>query len=96
MMLRMIAKFSVKKGNFFWTEVNPCVKEAEYAVRGVVPTLANTMQSNIKKGLESTNYLIKNTPSMRSPSATLATPKNSTKNLSLSSEKSYPACSIRI
>jgi hypothetical protein len=51
MILRTIAKFSVKKGNFFWTEINPCVKEAEYAVRGVVPTLANTMQNNIKKGL---------------------------------------------
>jgi hypothetical protein len=54
MLLRVMANFSVKRSNFFWTEINPCVKEAEYAVRGVVPTLANTMQNNLKKGLEST------------------------------------------
>lgn len=51
MLLRTLTKFSTKKSNFFWTEINPCVKEAEYAVRGVVPTLANNMQTNIKKGL---------------------------------------------
>jgi hypothetical protein len=54
MLLRSLANFSIKKSNFFWTEVNPCVKAAEYAVRGVVPTLANAMQTNIKKGTEST------------------------------------------
>jgi len=37
-------KFATKKNNFFWTEINPCVREAEYAVRGIVPTLANQMQ----------------------------------------------------
>lgn len=45
MLQRCIVGFATKKSNFFWTEVNPCVKEAEYAVRGVVPTLANTMQT---------------------------------------------------
>lgn len=36
--------FSTKKSGFFWTDINPCVREAEYAVRGIVPTLANSMQ----------------------------------------------------
>jgi hypothetical protein len=51
MLLRVVAKFSTKRSNFFWTEINPCVKEAEYAVRGVVPTLANVMNTNIKNGI---------------------------------------------
>jgi hypothetical protein len=58
MLQRCIARFSIKKSNFFWTEVNPCVKEAEYAVRGVVPTLANTMQTELKKGTTSNSPLI--------------------------------------
>ena len=58
MFQRCIARFSTKKSNFFWTEVNPCVKEAEYAVRGVVPTLANTMQTELKKGTTSNPRLI--------------------------------------
>lgn len=53
MFMRTLANFSIKKTNFFWTEVNPHVKEAEYAVRGVVPTMATAMQTNIKKGTES-------------------------------------------
>lgn len=58
MLQRWIARFSTKKTNYFWTEVNPCVKEAEYAVRGVVPTLANTMQTELKKGTTSIPPLI--------------------------------------
>jgi hypothetical protein len=58
MLQRWLARFSTKKSNFFWSEVNPCVKEAEYAVRGVVPTLANTMQTEIKKGSTSTTSFI--------------------------------------
>jgi hypothetical protein len=30
-----------KKANFFFKEINEKVLKAEYAVRGVVPTLAN-------------------------------------------------------
>jgi hypothetical protein len=53
-MLRKLSNsFSSKKSNFFWTEINPCIKKAEYAVRGVVPTLANTMQTEIKNGSRS-------------------------------------------
>lgn len=52
MLLKLMNKFSKQKG-FFWTEINPCVKESEYAVRGVVPTLANIMQTEIKKGEKS-------------------------------------------
>jgi hypothetical protein len=43
-MRRFIMNFSTKKSGFFWTDINPCVREAEYAVRGIVPTLANAMQ----------------------------------------------------
>jgi hypothetical protein len=42
--------FCAKKGNYFWTEINPNVKEAEYAVRGIVPTLANNMKLEIQRG----------------------------------------------
>lgn len=49
----IIARFTTKKSNFFWTKINPCVEEAQYAVRGVVPTLANAMQTEIKKGINS-------------------------------------------
>ena len=49
-LVKISSSFCAKKGNYFWTEVNPNVKEAEYAVRGVVPTLANTMKLEIKKG----------------------------------------------
>jgi hypothetical protein len=57
MLQRFITRFSTKKANYFWTEINPCVKEAEYAVRGVVPTLANEMQTNIKKGISSNEHM---------------------------------------
>jgi hypothetical protein len=53
MLQRLVSRFSTKKAGFFWTEINPCVKESEYAVRGVVPTLANVMQTEIKKGTAS-------------------------------------------
>lgn len=47
---RLAAQFSSKKSGFFWTEVSPKVLEAEYAVRGVVPTLANTIKEKINAG----------------------------------------------
>ncbi len=50
MIRKITASFSTKDKNFFWTQINPCVKESEYAVRGVVPTLANTMQNELKAG----------------------------------------------
>jgi hypothetical protein len=50
MIRKIIGSFSTKDKNFFWTQINPCVKESEYAVRGVVPTLANTMQTELKAG----------------------------------------------
>lgn len=31
---------SLKNEDFFWTEVSPGVKAAEYAVRGIVPSTA--------------------------------------------------------
>ena len=57
-LLRLSAGFATKKNNFFWTDINPNVKEAEYAVRGVVPTLANTMKLDIKAGNKSIQLLI--------------------------------------
>lgn len=49
-LLRLASSFTSKKTNFFWNDINPKVKEAEYAVRGVVPTLATTMKNDIKSG----------------------------------------------
>jgi hypothetical protein len=53
MLRKLRIGFGSKKSNFFWTEVNPCIKKADYAVRGVVPTLASTMQTEIQKGIKS-------------------------------------------
>ena len=58
-LLRVSSNFCAKKGDFFWNEVNPKVKEAEYAVRGVVPTLANNIKMDIKNGNTSTFLAIK-------------------------------------
>lgn len=51
MLSKIISKaaFSVKKGNFFWNDINANVLKAEYAVRGVVPSLANVMKDEIAK-----------------------------------------------
>lgn len=54
-LVKISSSFCAKKNNFFWTDVNPNVKEAEYAVRGVVPTLANNMKIDITKGNTSIN-----------------------------------------
>ncbi len=53
MLQRFLTRLSFAKTNYFWTEINPCVQEAQYAVRGQVPTLANQMQTNISKGVAS-------------------------------------------
>ena len=53
LMNQIVNKFSAKKANFFWTEVNPKVKEAEYAVRGYVPTMANNIKNDILGGNKS-------------------------------------------
>jgi hypothetical protein len=45
MISRVFSNFSTKKADFFWTKINPNVLEAQYAVRGQVPTLAVTMQN---------------------------------------------------
>lgn len=45
MISKAFSNFSTKKTGFFWTEINPNVVEAQYAVRGVVPTLATEMQN---------------------------------------------------
>ena len=100
MAMRMLRKltctFSSKKAPFFWNEINPCVKEAEYAVRGVVPTLANTIQTELKKGSTGTNLHTKPTPSTKLPSATSAILNSSTKSPSLSIARSFPAWSTQI
>lgn len=45
MINKMFNNFSkLKSSDFFWTEISQGVKSAEYAVRGVVPTLATTMK----------------------------------------------------
>jgi hypothetical protein len=56
-LLKLSSGFCAKKGNYFWTEVNANVKEAEYAVRGVVPTLANTMKLDIQNGKTGKDYV---------------------------------------
>lgn len=50
MISKIFSKFSSKKTGFFWTDINPNVLEAQYAVRGVVPTLATQMQNELKEG----------------------------------------------
>lgn len=43
-------KFLTKSANFFLSKanMNPCVMEAEYAVRGVVPLKAAEIEAEIK------------------------------------------------
>jgi DUF1365 family protein len=89
MLLKIIKRFSTKKSNFFWTEINPCVKEAEYAVRGVVPTLAVNIQNELKKGNKSIVFIIKAFLSMKLPFVTSAILKSFIKNPLPSSDKSY-------
>lgn len=55
---KLLARFSAKKEPFFWTDVNPTLVEAEYAVRGVVPTLANTIKEQINSGDKSISCFI--------------------------------------
>jgi len=45
MLSKVARNFSTKKSSFFWEEVNKNVMAAEYAVRGIVPTLATTMKT---------------------------------------------------
>lgn len=45
MITRIFNKFSkAKTSDFFWTEISEGVRNAEYAVRGIVPTTANVMK----------------------------------------------------
>lgn len=45
LLTRFFRNFSTKTQGFYWNDINPCVKVAQYAVRGVVPTQANVMQN---------------------------------------------------
>ncbi len=54
MISKVFSRFSTKKSGFFWNEINPNVLEAQYAVRGVVPTLAVQMQNELESGSAST------------------------------------------
>jgi hypothetical protein len=48
MLSRLTHRFAtVKSSNFFWTDVNKNVYDAQYAVRGLVPTTAQEMQQEI-------------------------------------------------
>ena len=88
---KMAIRFSTKKENFFWKDVNPSLVEAEYAVRGIVPTLATTIKNKISSGDKSNCFFMQATPSNKSPSAISAILSNSNKNPSPSSEKCWPA-----
>ena len=88
---KMAIRFSTKKENFFWKDVNPSLVEAEYAVRGIVPTLATTIKNKISSGDKSNCFFMQATPSNKSPSAILAILNNSNKNPSPSSDKCWPA-----
>lgn len=50
-----------KSEDFFWTEVSPGVKNAEYAVRGLVPSTANIIKSEIKNKVRGNYVLIQST-----------------------------------
>lgn len=56
MISKVFARFSTKKSNFFWTDISPNVLEAQYAVRGIVPTLAVQMQNELQNGTASTYF----------------------------------------
>jgi hypothetical protein len=58
MISKVFSKFCSKKSGFFWTDVNPNVLEAQYAVRGIVPTLATQMQNELKEGTGSMYFKI--------------------------------------
>jgi hypothetical protein len=50
MLTKICSRFSQgKKSDFFWTEVSKGVKEAEYAVRGLVPTTAFHIKEDMEK-----------------------------------------------
>lgn len=56
MIARVFRGFSsVKKADFFWRDINDGVRNAEYAVRGLVPSTATLMQGEIDKGTKSTS-----------------------------------------
>ena len=56
-LLKISSRFCSKKNNYFWTEINPKVQVAEYAVRGVVPIMANNMKMDLKNGNKSSHFL---------------------------------------
>jgi hypothetical protein len=58
MIRRIICGFSTKKTGFFWQDINARVKDAQYAVRGLVPTIANSMKADLLNGSTSKLPLI--------------------------------------
>ena len=44
---------AVAKRDHFWNEVNPCVREVKYAVRGIVPMMADAIKEDIQNGTAS-------------------------------------------
>lgn len=88
MISRMFSSFSTKKTGFFWNDINPNVLEAQYAVRGVVPTLATQMQNELQEGRGSKYHLMQNIHSTKSPSVILVIHNNSNKSPFLSIGKS--------
>ena len=44
---------AVAKRDHFWSEVNPCVREVKYAVRGIVPMMADAIKEDIQNGTAS-------------------------------------------
>lgn len=53
--------FSVKKTGFFISkaDINPCVMNAQYAVRGEVPTKAGQIEEEIKQNPQKNPYPFK-------------------------------------
>lgn len=56
---RIIGGFTKKSSGLYWNDINPCVKAAEYAFQGVVPTQATLMQEELKKKIKSTCWFTK-------------------------------------
>lgn len=46
---------SIKKQNFFWTQINKNIIEAEYAVRGEVHNLGIELREQIQKDAQSSH-----------------------------------------
>lgn len=93
-LLRPFSRFCTKKSEFFWNEVSPGVKNVRYAVRGIVPAMADHIKDELKSGNHSSPFIIKIILSTKLPTVISATLKSLIRNPSRSSGKSSHVSSV--